>query len=99
MSHRSLPPSHFAPPSIRPATLLSMIRRTPAVPAEASPSTSRVRVFPSPDGTVLLVGTTLTGKWVAEYRCLADDFDSRCITAMERRVLAKERKDGPQLVR
>jgi hypothetical protein len=77
-----------------------MRRPTPPLAAATVPAeNSRVRVFPSPDGTVLLVGTTISGAWVAEYRCLRDDFDSRCVTAMERRVLAKERKEGPQLVR
>lgn len=60
----------------------------PASPAEPNP---RVQVFPSADGTVLLIGVTLEGKWVAEYRCLHEDFDARCVTAMERRVRAKER--------
>lgn len=56
----------------------------------------RVQVYPSADGVVLLVGVTLAGKWVAEYRCLAEDFDERCVLAMERRVRAKERTERPR---
>lgn len=68
---------------------------TPAVPRAPNP---RVQVYPTADGIVLLVGLTLDGKWVAEYRCLSEDFDERCIRAMERRVLLKERRHGLKLV-
>lgn len=51
----------------------------------------RVQVHPSPNGVILLIGVTLSGSWVAEYRCLEEDFDVRCILAMERRVRLKER--------
>lgn len=75
----------------------------PAVPSNAASPSPRVRVYESVDGTVLLAGFTLqTNRWVAEYRCLAEDFDERCVLAMERRVKQKERKlgltSGPQLV-
>lgn len=69
----------------------------PAPPMKPSSPSPRVQVFPSADGTILLVGVTLEGRWIAEYRCLAEDFDDRCVTAMERKVRAKERH-GPQLV-
>lgn len=58
---------------------------------EMTTPNQRVRVYPSHDSTVLIVGVTLAGEWVAEYRCLAVDFDERCVLAMERRVRAKER--------
>jgi hypothetical protein len=68
-------------------TLLTVHPRS-APPSDLNP---RVQVFPSPNGTVLITGVTLAGAWVAEYRCLAADFDERCVAAMERRVVAKER--------
>lgn len=81
-------------------------RPTPIVPPIAIVETDpkpfvrvenpRVQVHPSPDGIVLLIGVTLEGKWVAEYRCLAEDYDERCVAAMERRVRAKERKSRPR---
>lgn len=58
----------------------------------------RVQVYPTVDGVVLLIGLTIEGKWVAEYRCLAEDFDERCVRAMERRVIQKERRHGLKLV-
>lgn len=89
---------------------MAVSRPTPVVPElaivepsrVAPPKTDnpRVRVYPSANGTVLLVGVTLAGAWVAEYRCLVEDLDERCIVAMERRVRVKERKDrpGPRLI-
>lgn len=74
-----------------------MMRSTPlaapVVPITSAPSSSetpRVQVIHSPGGTVTIVGVTLAGSWVAEYRCLAEDFDARCVKAMERRVQLKE---------
>lgn len=92
MSHRSLPPSHYA----RSRSLLAILSNPARLPQPTA--NSRVQVFPSADGTVLIVGVTTDGAWVAEYRCLATDFDARCIQAMERRVMLKERS-APQLVR
>lgn len=92
MPHRSIPPSQ----TNRARTTIAMLRGVSFVPP-GTPN-PRVQVFPSADGTVLLIGVTLTGQWVAEYRCLAEDFDNRCVLAMERRVRAKERAEGPQLV-
>lgn len=60
------------------------------MPALPSPAFPRVQSFPSPNGTVLIVGTTCSGEWVAEFRCLAVDCDEQCMLDMERRVLAKE---------
>jgi hypothetical protein len=50
----------------------------------------RVHVYPSPNGTVLAIGVTLAGEWVAEYRCHAEDFDERIVIALERRVRQRE---------
>lgn len=68
-------------------------------PLPAPAENPRVRIYPSPDGIILLVGVTLDGQWVAEYRCHATDFDDRCVAAMDRRVREKERQGGPRLVR
>lgn len=46
--------------------------------------------MPSSGGTTLIVGMTLEGQWVAEYRCYTADFDERSVRAMEREVLKKE---------
>jgi len=56
----------------------------------SSKSNDRVHIYPSPNGTVLAIGVTLAGEWVAEYRCLAADFDERVVIAMERRVRQRE---------
>lgn len=83
------------------ATFLAMSARSkqndPAVQTVAptpAPENPRVQVYPSADGTVLLVGVTITGRWVAEYRCESEEFDESCVRAMEKRVLRKERKLG-----
>lgn len=91
MPHRSFPPSVLNPPRVPAASLLRVVSTGQASALPAQPN-RRVRVFPSADGTILLVGVTLAGAWVAEYRCLAPDFDERCVLAMERRVRIKERQ-------
>lgn len=97
MSHRSFPPSHYNPLPFPPG-VFRVSRPNP--PATVAPLTipisdnPRVRVFPSPNGTVTLSGVTMDGRWVAEYRCLREDFDARCVIAMERRVMVKERENG-----
>lgn len=86
-------------PRMAPATVIRLMRARDTTPPRepTSAPNPRVQVFPSADGTVLLVGVTIAGKWVAEYRCLAEDFDERCVTAMERRVRSKERGRPPSL--
>lgn len=104
MTHRSLPPSATSGARLLPPTYFKVMRQTPGVPAVSVVplpvhGTPRVRVFPSPDGTVLMTGVTLEGHWVCEYRCLKEDFDERCVRAMERKVITKERAGGPRLVK
>lgn len=64
-------------------------RNIPDAPCTDNP---RVQIQLSPLGTVTIVGVTLAGRWVAEYTCEVEDFDDRCVLAMERRVKLKERK-------
>lgn len=52
----------------------------------------RVRIYPSANGTVLVVGVTVDGEWVCEYRCLAVDFEESIIDGIERRVRLSERR-------
>lgn len=77
--------------------------RRPAPPAAAAPALSRdvvslpapdnprVQVISSSPGTIHIVGVTLSGDWVAEYKCLVEDFDDLCVTRMEQKVRSKER--------
>lgn len=96
MPHRSHPPSFFNPPRISPAAFVAMMRpiNTPRAvvspPAGQPPPSGRVRVVPTPDGIVKVVGVTRDNVWVAEYTCRVEDFGEDVIRAMERRVLAKE---------
>jgi hypothetical protein len=95
----SFPPSHLVPPPLS-AGVLRALRSTQPHASPLQRDNPRVQVFPSADGTVLLIGITAPErKWVAEYRCLAEDFDGRCVAAMERRVRQKERAEGPRLMR
>lgn len=67
------------------------MRATPSGNTPVSGAESpRVRVHPSPDGTVLIIGTTIDGRWVAEHRCRAERFGERHVRAMERAVLEEE---------
>ena len=77
-----------------PGTTARLMRR-PAAPRVSD----RVLVYPSPDGTVRLIGRTSDGRFVAEYVCLAEDFDERAVTRMERAVLRKEARHGLTVVR
>lgn len=84
-----------SPPSVfKPAPLSSGVLRLLAPSPAASPPAPnpRVQVFPSPNGITAIVGVTLAGEWVAEYRCLTSDFEERAIAAMERKVREKERR-------
>lgn len=53
-----------------------------------------MQIVRSPGGTVLLIGSTLSGDWIAEYRCLEEDFRPHCVRAMEKNVIRKERERG-----
>lgn len=78
---------------------MTVSRPTPMESTTVVPALNpRVQVYPSAPGTVLLIGKTLDGKWVADYRCPTEDFNERCIVAMERKVLEKERV-GPRLLK
>ena len=54
------------------------------------PDNPRVQVIVSPNGTVRIVGVTLSGEWVAEHTCKAARFGERHVRAMEREVLREE---------
>ena len=61
-------------------------------PQSLTVQNDRVRIYPSANGTVLVVGVTADGEWVCEYRCLAVDFDEAIIEGIERRVHLNERR-------
>ena len=52
--------------------------------------TDRVRVFPSPNGTFTMVGTTLDNEWVVELQCLDLAMGLEDAEWVEQRVLAYE---------
>ncbi len=50
----------------------------------------RVQVFPSPNGTVHIVGVSHAGSWVAEHICRIEAYGPHYVEEMEREVKAFE---------
>lgn len=64
---------------------------------KTEPRTKPVRggsvVFvPAPNGTVTITGLDTHGQWIAEYRCLVEDYTERFFDRMAGIVAAKSRK-------
>jgi hypothetical protein len=80
--------SSLIPPRIAAATL--RLFQSAPTPATIESHSDRVKLYPSPNGVVRIVGTTSTGAWVAEHTCYASDFCERHVDAMHCEVLRKE---------